>query len=214
MKKHLIISDILFYLVLPYVIWEYGKAPLGDYWAMLLSTVPGIIYTVYRFFAEKQFNVTGLFIMASLSINTIIDLLSQNAERMQQNNVWVSVGFGLFWIATILIKKPFGLYLMVDIAYLQGHKREDSLKLYKQPKLLPLFYLVSFVFAMQNLLNAALRAFLLNQYGIAQYDKILFYMKIYGWVFTVILMITFVFVGMRINDASPDDSDDRNQSIV
>ncbi|WP_338778234.1 VC0807 family protein [Metabacillus sp. FJAT-52054] len=214
MKKHLIISDILFYLVLPYVIWEYGKAPLGDYWAMLLSTVPGIIYTVFRFFAEKQFNVTGLFIMASLSINTIIDLLSQNAERMQQNNVWVSVGFGLFWIATILTKKPFGLYLMVDIAYLQGQKREDSLKLYKQPKLLPLFYLVSFVFAMQNLLNAALRAFLLNQYGIAQYDKILFFMKIYGWVFTVILMITFVFVGMRINDASPDDSDDRNQSIV
>ncbi|AZB44300.1 hypothetical protein CEF21_19485 [Bacillus sp. FJAT-42376] len=214
MKKHLIISDILFYLVLPYVIWEYGKAPLGDYWAMLLSTVPGIIYTVYRFFAEKQFNVTGLFIMASLSINTIIDLLSQNAERMQQNNVWVSVGFGLFWIATILIKKPFGLYLMADIAYLQGQKREDSLKLYKQPKLLPLFYLVSFVFAMQNLLNAALRAFLLNQYGIAQYDKILFYMKIYGWVFTVILMITFVFVGMKINEASPDDSDDRNQSIV
>ncbi|MTH53880.1 hypothetical protein GKZ89_10730 [Bacillus mangrovi] len=214
MKKHLIVSDILFYLVLPYVIWEYGKAPLGDYWAMLLSTVPGILYTVYRFFAERQFNVTGLFIMASLSINTIIDLLSQNAERMQQNNVWVSVGFGLFWLATILIKKPFGLYLMADIAYLQGQKREDSLKLYKQPKLLPMFYLVSFVFAMQNLISAGLRAFLLGKYGIAQYDKILFFMKIYGWVFTVVIMVTFVFVGMRISEATPDDGDDRNQSLV
>ncbi|MGD6817298.1 VC0807 family protein [Metabacillus sp. 84] len=209
MKKYLIISDILFYLILPYAIWEYGKEPLGFYYAMLLSTVPGILYTIYRFFSEKQFNVTGLFIMASLSINTIIDLLSQNAERMQHNNVWVSIGFGLFWMASIAIKKPFGLYLMADIAFLQGQKREDSLKLYNRPKLLPLFYLLSFVFAVQNFLNAALRAFLLNLYGIAQYDKILFFMKIYGWVFTVIIMIAFVYTGMKISGETPgpDDSD-------
>ncbi|MGE7952042.1 hypothetical protein [Lysinibacillus xylanilyticus] len=59
-NKILILFELIFYAVLPYVIWNLGREPLGDYTAMLISTIPGIVYTIYRFILDKQFNITGL----------------------------------------------------------------------------------------------------------------------------------------------------------
>ncbi|MCD7036272.1 hypothetical protein LRR81_18670 [Metabacillus sp. GX 13764] len=200
MKKYQMIGDILFYLALPYFIWKFGQEPLGNYYAMLLSTTPGIVYTIFRFFADKQFNVTGVFILASMSVTTIIDLLSQSAERMQWNNVYTAFGFGLFWIITMIMKKPFALYLMADISALQGIDREKSKKLYRSKKLLPLFYMVSILFAARSMISGFLRAYLINTIGISHYDKILFYMKVYGWIFGAIMAVAFVYVGMKISN--------------
>ncbi len=38
------------------------------------STVPGFIYTIYRFAVEKQLNIMGLFIISSLFITTAVNL--------------------------------------------------------------------------------------------------------------------------------------------
>src|SRR5699024_11301313 len=92
-NKKIILLDLIFYLVLPYVIWKFGKEPLCDYLAMILSTVSGFVYTIYRFILEKQFNIAGLFIIGSLALSTTVDLLSGSAERM----LWYSVYVGLFF---------------------------------------------------------------------------------------------------------------------
>lgn len=62
MNKKLITLDLLCYGVIPFIIWNYGREPLGDYIAILLSTVPGFIYTVYRFAKENQLNIAGIFV--------------------------------------------------------------------------------------------------------------------------------------------------------
>ena len=62
MKKYAVILDLIFYVVLPFVIWTFGRESLGDYWALLLSTVPGFIYTITNFVRDRQFNITGIFI--------------------------------------------------------------------------------------------------------------------------------------------------------
>ena len=92
-NKNMVIMELLFYAALPYVIWKFGREPLGDYVAMLLSTIPGFIYTIYRFIKDKQFNVTGVFILASLLLSTTVDLLSGSAEQM----IWNGVYLGLFF---------------------------------------------------------------------------------------------------------------------
>ncbi|MEQ6356007.1 VC0807 family protein [Lysinibacillus sp. M3] len=78
----------MFYAGLPYVIWNFGREPLGDYTAMLISTIPGIVYTIYRFILDKQFNITGLLILCSLALGTTVDLLSGSAEQMIWNGVY------------------------------------------------------------------------------------------------------------------------------
>ncbi|WP_209020100.1 VC0807 family protein [Jeotgalibacillus proteolyticus] len=97
MKKFFIILDILCYGVIPYLIWSYGRESLGDYWAIILSTVPGIIYTVYRFASERQLNIMGIFILGNLGLGTIVNLLSSSAESM----LWNQVYLGLFFTSII-----------------------------------------------------------------------------------------------------------------
>ncbi|RJR12319.1 hypothetical protein C4588_02320 [Candidatus Parcubacteria bacterium] len=200
MKNKIVFFDLLFYLVMPYVIWKYGQDPLGDYYALLLSTVPGFVYTIVRFLIEKQYNVTGMFILASLFISTIVDILSGSAFNMLQNSVYVGAGFALFFVATMIVRKPLGLYFLADIAYLQGHKREDSLRLYRQKELLPAFYIVTGIFALRGLFSAGLKQYLIGVYGVEGYDRILFFMKINGWVFSAFIAAGFIYVNLKIND--------------
>lgn len=117
-----------FYIAIPYLIWNQGKDIIGDYYAILLSTAPAFVYTIYTFIKDRQFNVTGLFIVITLLARTIIDLISGNAATMLNNQVYFMIGLAVVVLFTIVIKKPIGLYFFVDTAYLMGYKREDSLK--------------------------------------------------------------------------------------
>jgi hypothetical protein len=199
MKNKIVVFDLLFYLVLPYVIWKFGQGYLGDYYAILLSTAPGFVYTIVRFWLEKQFNVTGLFIMVSLFISTTVDILSGSAFAMMQNSVYVSAAFGLFILGTMIVRKPLALYFGADIAFLQGHKREDSLKLYRQKEILPAFYFITAVFALRGLAAAGLKYYLIGVYGVQGYDRILFFMKVNGWVFTALIAAGFIYSSIKIN---------------
>lgn len=99
---------------------------LGDYWAMLLSTAPGFIYTITNFVRDRQFNITGICILVSLLVGTVVDILSGTTERMLWNQVFVGVGFSEVFLVSMLIKKPLTLYSAMDMAYLQGYPRENN----------------------------------------------------------------------------------------
>ncbi|TYS60168.1 hypothetical protein FZC74_08485 [Sutcliffiella horikoshii] len=200
MKNKIVVFDLLFYLALPYLIWKFGQEPLGDYYAILLSTAPGFVYTIVRFAVERQFNVTGIFIMVSLLVSTLVDILSGDAFTMLQNSVYVSAGFGILILGTMLIKKPLALYFGADIAYLQGHKREDSLKLYQHKNILPSFYFITAVFALRGLVGAGLKYYLIGVYGVDGYDRILFFMKVNGWIFGALIAAGFIYSSLKINE--------------
>lgn len=129
MKKHTILFDIICYAVIPFFIWNYGRGILGDYYALLLSTVPGLIYTLYRFITERQLNLTGLFIISSLAISTTVNLLSSTAEDMLWNQVYVGIAFAMIFLLSIVIKKPLALYFAVDFVFLKLEQRVYNLSI-------------------------------------------------------------------------------------
>ncbi|RIU91409.1 VC0807 family protein [Oceanobacillus picturae] len=199
MNKRLILLDIICYAVVPYLIWNHGREILGDYWAIILSTVPGFIYTVYRFLKEKQFNIAGLFILGSLAISTTVNLLSSSAESMLWNQVYLGLAYGVVYLLSIFIKQPLALHFMVDWAYLQGFPRQDSRTLYFKPQLMKWFQLLTLLFVARSILMNGLKAFLLQTYGAAGYGKMLIYMNISGWIFSAVVTLGFVFIGVKIN---------------
>lgn len=197
-QKYIIILDILCYGVIPYVIWNYGREPLGDYWAILLSTVPGIIYTVYRFIRERQFNIMGLFILGSLLLGTTVNLLSSSAETMLWNQIYLSLFFTSLHLLSILFKKPLALFFMVDVAFVQGYPRENSKALYYEKGLFIWFQLVTALFVLRGLVQSGLKAWLLTKYGADGYGQMIIYMTISGWVFAALIWGGFIFTGMKI----------------
>ncbi|MDN4074871.1 VC0807 family protein [Fictibacillus terranigra] len=198
MKKSIVVFDLLFYLILPYLIWNQGRDVLGDYYAILLSSVPGFIYTIFRFVKEKQFNVTGMFILFSLFAGTAIDLLSGGAERMLWNQVFFGIFMALLIFTTILIKQPLGMHFAVDIAYIQGEPRDKTQSLYRKPEFYKYFVGLTGLFAFRSLFQAGLKSYLLMEYGAKKYDFILFAMKISGWIFGGLITAGFVFISLKI----------------
>lgn len=197
-NKYLIFLELLFYAALPYAIWKFGREPFGDYAAMLLSTVPGIIYTVYRFAKDRQFNVTGLFILGSMLIGTTVDLLSGSAEQMIWNNVYLGLFYTLLYVILFIIKKPFPLYVAIDFAYLQGYARKDSKTLFFQKGIFGWFQLIQLVFIVRGLVIAGITVFLLRKYGIDSYGDMLIYKRVASWVFSGILTGMFFYISVVI----------------
>jgi hypothetical protein len=204
MNKKIVLLDIICYAVVPYIIWTYGRDPMGDYWAIILSTVPGLIYTVYRFIAERQFNILGLFIIGSLILDTTVNLLSPSAERMLWNQVYLGYGYAILYVASILIKKPLALYFMVDYAYLMGYPRKNSIALYTRKELFSGFNWLTLLFVVRGIFQSSLKAWLLHSYGADAYGQMLIYLKISGWIFGGIVTIGLIVMVSKINKVAAE----------
>lgn len=200
MKKGVAIYDLLFYLILPYLIWKYGRDPLGDYYALLLSTAPGFLFSVYRFFVMKQFNITGLFLISTLLAGSLVDLLSGSAERMLWNQVYFGLFMGGVYLVSILIRKPLVLYFAVDIAALRGMDRQHSFQLFGSKEILKYIELFTLLFVVNYCFGSGLKSYLILEYGVENYDKILLFMRVKNWIFSGINILAFILVSKRITE--------------
>lgn len=150
MNRRLVMLDLICYAAIPFIIWNYGREPFGDYWAIIFSTVPGLLYTFYRFWAERQFNILGLYIILSLLIDTIVNLSSSSAEKMLWNQVYLGYSYAGVFLVSIIIKRPLALYFMADWAYIQGYARKDSILLYKRKELFIWFQALTSLFFIRS----------------------------------------------------------------
>lgn len=199
-SKRLVVLDLVCYAAIPFLIWNHGREFLGDYLAILLSTIPGFIYTIYRFIIEKQFNIAGLFIIGSLLISTVVNLLSSTAENMLWNQVYLGLGYVAIYLLSIFFKRPLALYFAVDWAYLQGYRREDSKKLYYTKGIFLWFQLLTLLFAVRGIFQNGLKAWLINTNGADGYGKMLIYLNISGWTFSILITLGFILIGVKINN--------------
>ncbi|MFC7322753.1 VC0807 family protein [Halobacillus campisalis] len=201
MKNHFVLLDLIFYVVFPLAVWNLTRDPIGDYYAMLLSSVPGIIYTVYRFMALKKVNVFGLYMISTLVVGTLIDVLAGNAIRLLWYNViYAYVLAGLF-LLTIVIKKPIALYFALDFTELQGDDRAFNKRLFYQKKIYRIFSWIVAGFAFQNILSATLKAWLITEYGVEAFDKGIILRQVINWGLTFIIMAGFFYISKVINES-------------
>ena len=197
-NKRLFILELIFYVLLPYALWNFGREPLGDYIAMLVSTVPGIIYTIYRFILDKQFNLIGVFILGSLSLGMTVNLLSGSAEQMIWNGVYLSLFYTCIYLVTFLIKRPLSLYFAVEFTYLQGYAREDSKALFYKKGIFYWFQVIQIVFIIRGIFLAALTVFLLEKHGIDRYGSMIINKQIAGWVFSIIVIGMYFYIDVIV----------------
>lgn len=199
MNRKLAFYDIIFYMALPFLAWNYGKDIIGDYYAMLLSTVPGIFYTVYRFWKERQFNIIGIFIIGSLVLNTTVDLLSGSAEKMIINGIYLGLFYVVIHLVALLIRKPFALYFAVEFVALQGFHRKQSRDLYYTKGIFKWFQLIQFIFIIRGLFMAGLKMWLLQKYGVDGYGSMIIYRQVAGWFFGILITGLYLYTNVPIN---------------
>ncbi|TDQ40791.1 VC0807 family protein [Aureibacillus halotolerans] len=206
MKKYLALFDIVFYVVLPLVIWHGGRDLIGDYYAMLLSSVPGILYSVYRFIKVKKLNTLGIFLLGSLVIGSVIDVLSGSALQLLWNQVYYNFFLAGLFLLTILIKKPLSLYFGLDVIELQGVPREPLRKVFFKRKFYIVFVLLTAAFILRYIIGNLFQIHFINEYGVDAFDELIVVKQILGWVTSGAMVLGFLYIGKLIKE----DTDARN----
>lgn len=181
MKKKITL-DIVFYLITPFFIWNYFRQGYGDYHAMLLTTLPGTVYTIYFFFKDKTYSITGLYMLFSLFLGRTMDIISNSAEGMLWNDIYLDIFYALFWSISIAIKKPMGMYMFIDYAYMRGYRRKDSERLYRRKELFKYFQYFSALFVLKSIERLLVKLWCIKTYGVDGFINISIIMKVNGWV--------------------------------
>ncbi|MGM9986246.1 MAG: VC0807 family protein [Bacillaceae bacterium] len=198
--KNVVVTDLLFYLALPFLFYKICQGFLGDYYSMLLSTVPGIFYTLYRFWKTRQWNVTGMFILGTLIVSTLTDVLAGNADKMILYSVYYQIGLGIFIFSTGLFKQPLTYHFALDFAVLQGHDREISKKLYKHKTIYKYFRYLLYFFGGKTLLFAGLSYWFYLKYGTKSYFMKNAVFTAGGWIFGIVFAAGFIYIGKKITE--------------
>ncbi|QFT87641.1 hypothetical protein FIU87_03165 [Bacillus sp. THAF10] len=169
---------------------------------MLISSIPGIIYSLIRFILLKKINLFGIFIISNLFLGTLIDVLSGSAINLLWNNIYYSYFLGILFLFTIFLNKPIALYFALDFVELQGQNRIKMKEIFYQKRILNIFKLITFVFAFRDILLASIKWWLISTYGIESFDKGLVLRQIFSWVLTGLSIYGFIYVSNIINENS------------
>ncbi|WP_028400073.1 VC0807 family protein [Ectobacillus panaciterrae] len=204
MKNRVALYDIIFFLVFPLVVWNYGRDMIGDYYAMLLSSAPGIIYSVFRFVALKQFNVFGIFMLVNLVVGALVDVLAGSAIQLLWNNVYYAYTLGAVFFLTIIIKKPIALYFALDIVELQGQNRQHMKPLFMKKKLFSIFQLITLGFVIRDIVLASIKVWLILRYGVDAFDKGIILRQALNWAFSAVFVLGFLYVAKAAQEVAPD----------
>ncbi|MGM0846412.1 MAG: VC0807 family protein [Bacillota bacterium] len=201
MKKNIVLLDLIFYAALPLLFWNFFRDDIGDYYAMLFSSIPAILYSVYRFWEMKRVNIFGIYLIGTLVIGTLIDVLAGSALQLLWNNVYFALTMSLFFLITMILQKPITLYFGLDFAELQGYDRRFSKKLYEQKPIFQVFQWITLVFAVRSGVLAAANAWLIAEYGVEAFDKGILLKQAFSWFMTGITVAGFFYIGKIIKDS-------------
>lgn len=207
MKGKAILLDLLFYLAIPLIMWNTLRESLGDYVTMLLASVPGILYTVFSFIIQKRINFSGLFLLVMLLVGTLIDILSGSALQMLWNNVYYGAFIGLFYMASMLVKRPLAYYFALDGAEMMGYERSNVKTYLFLKRNMIVLHLITFCFGLRSLIIAAVNVYLIKQYGVEAFEQGIVFKQIISWALTILTTLGFLYVAKGGGKRNPKETD-------
>ena len=199
----LFLLDIILYFIFPLLFWNVGRDYFGDYITILFSTVPGILYTLYRFKMTENFNFTGLFIIFNLSSGIVVDVLSGSAIQLLWNDVYVSLFLAVIYFLSYLLKKPIHLYFTLDILVLRGYDKSFTKEQLYEKKTLLLLNSITLLYCIIECGYAFIMVNWISMYGLEAYQLDIIFDNVVNVVMTGISIISFIFLNNMIDEILP-----------
>lgn len=198
--------DLLFYLGIPLVVWNYFRVELGDYYAILFGMVPALIYTVISFVIKREWNVTGVFFMSIIGLNFLFNVLSHNAEQELWNGVYMAIISTAFYLITLAFKRPIGLYFFVDYSFAKGIPREQSFSLYRSAENYRHIVRFTWFLVLREVVVGSVKSFLILEKGIEGFNTIQLTSSVLGYAFTGMTIYYVVYIIKNLKKGSPQDA--------
>lgn len=189
-----IIIDLMFYLGLPLLMWNYGRPYVGDYMAMFLSAFSGIAYTAFKFYREKKYNLTGIVVVCGITINLFLNIISNTALEILFNSLYLNGIFLALYLISMGVRRPMGQIYYIDYRRMYGEDQTQSAVRAKKFDKSNYFYLLTSVFAIRELTLLIVKSYLLNNVGIEGATLIILINRVISYSFVAFIAITTILI--------------------
>lgn len=204
MKKRVFL-DLIFYLGIPLLAWNLCRESWGDYLTVLLGMLPAVIYTIVTFVKNREWNVTGIFFLSLIALNFIMNLLSHTALQELWNSVWMGCISIAFYLLTMVIKRPIGVYFFIDYAYARGVPREQSRALYCSPDHFHHFFKFTLFLCFRELVVIIVKSVMIKELGIEGFNTIQVTSTVFNYVFTAFMVAYIMYIVKQVSKGSQVD---------
>jgi intracellular septation protein A len=101
-----LILELLINFVLPFAIYNYAEAPLGAVRALLLSSVPPILWSLVEFARHRRLDALSVLVVAGIALSLLAMLGGGGVRFLQLREKLVTGVIGLAFVGSALIGKP------------------------------------------------------------------------------------------------------------
>jgi hypothetical protein len=199
----MLLVDFVLFFIFPLAFWELSRDIIGDYPAMILSTLPGILYSLYRFNDTGKLNYTGICVILNLTAGLLVDILSGSALQLLWNNVFYSASLLLIYSVSMAARKPLYLYFTLDLMALRGYDRKTTKALLFEKKTYKLFQLITLIYCVNELIYIVCLSRWILKYGVEAYRFDILLDKSLNIILSGASLAVFFFIHQAVNEITP-----------
>jgi hypothetical protein len=101
-----VLVEALVNFILPFVIYSYAEAPLGDVRALLASSAPPIAWSLVEFARHRRVDALSVLVVAGIVLSLLAMIGGGGAKFLQLRENLVTGIIGLAFLGSALIGKP------------------------------------------------------------------------------------------------------------
>ena len=102
---HLFI-ELLVNFVLPFLIYSYAAPRLGELEALLLSSAPPILWTLFEFSRHRRVDALSILVVSGIALSLLAMLGGGGVRFLQLREKLVTTAIGLVFVGSAVIGKP------------------------------------------------------------------------------------------------------------
>lgn len=117
-----VVIEILVNVVLPLMIYD-RVAPLkGDFWGLIASSVPPVLWSLGEFLWQRRIDALSLLVLLGIALSLLAMLGGGSARMLQLREHLVTALIGLIFLGSAAIRRP----LIYQLARAQMHRQANG----------------------------------------------------------------------------------------
>jgi len=117
-----LLVEALVNVILPFVIYNYTEAPLGEVGALVASSAPPIIWSLLEFAYHRRVDALSVLVVSGIALSLLAMLGGGGARFLQLREKLVSGVIGMAFVGSALIGKP----LIYELARASMRRKSDD----------------------------------------------------------------------------------------
>lgn len=117
-----VLVEALVNFILPFVVYSYAEAPLGEFQALLASSAPPIVWSMIEFGRHRRLDALSVLVVSGIVLSLLAMLGGGGVRFLQLREKLVTGVIGLAFLGSALIGKP----MIYELARATMRRKSES----------------------------------------------------------------------------------------